>query len=473
MGGAENCFADAKIQPSDSLVAGRPHSALVWIFDLLGKRPAAWWMSLGLILGWIVRRLLSGPANQPRARKKLPYELPGEKPIHLSPKERRLHFDEPKGPNILSTGIELCIAVAMNLLKKRAKSWASELDAKRKDLALAKTLPLNPLPKSDPVAVSLQNISPDEKPPPPRDKKRDAAWFLLKTTATQWINDKCPQLGAALAYFTVFSLAPLVLILLAFFGLFFGSASARDKVIEQLQYLIDPSGIKVIKDIATSVAKPHSSILATIVGIVVGLFGASGVFGQLQDALNTIWGVKPKPGASLWAFFRARFLSFAMVAGVCFLVLVSLTVESILRGLSAYLQILVPGGHVLALILFLVMDIGIVILLFAMIFRFLPDVKIKWRDVWVGATLTAILFAIGKFLLGLYLGSGAAGSAYGAASSLITLLLWIYYSAQILLFGAEFTQVYANSFGSRVEPEDHAVRVKRLEVEVPRSGGHS
>ena len=343
MGGAENCFADAKTRPSDSLVAGRPHSALVWIFDLLGKRPAAWWMSLGLILGWIVRRLFSGPGNQPRSRRKHPYELPGEKAIHLSPKERRLHFDEPKGPNILSTGIELGIAVAMNLLKKRAKSWASELDAKRKDLALTKTDPLNPLPKSDPVAVSLQNISPDEKPPPPRDKKREAAWFLLKTTATQWVNDKCPQLGAALAYFTVFSSHH-------WSSSYWHSsdyslsASARDKVIEQLQYLIDPSGIKVIKDIATSVAKPHSSILATVVGIVVGLFGASGVFGQLQDALNTIWGVKPKPGASLWAFFRARFLSFAMVAGVCFLLLVSLTVESILRALSAYLQILVPGG---------------------------------------------------------------------------------------------------------------------------------
>jgi membrane protein len=465
--GAENCFAVAKTQPSDSLVAGGPPSPFVWIAHLLGRRPAAWWMSLGLVLGWIVRRLLSGPGKQPGIREKHRYELPGEKPMHQEPKERRLRIGEPKGPNLLSTGIELCIAVAMNLLKTKVKSWASEIDTKRKALVLAETDPVHPLPKSDPVLESLQNISAAEMQPPPRVKKREAAWFLLKTTATQWVNDKCPQLGAALAYFTVFSLAPLVLILLAFFGLFFGSASARDKVIEQLQYLIDPSGIKVIKDIATSVAKPQSSILATGVGIVVGLFGASGVFGQLQDALNTIWGVKPKPGASLWAFFRARFLSFAMVAGVCFLLLVSLTVESILRGLSAYLQILVPGGHVLALVLFLVMDIGVVILLFAMIFRFLPDVKIKWRDVWVGATLTAILFAMGKFLLGLYLGSGAAGSAYGAASSLITLLLWIYYSAQILLFGAEFTQVYANSFGSRVEPEDHAVRVKRLEVEVP------
>ena len=156
-----------------------------------------------------------------------------------------------------------------------------------------------------------------------------------------------------------------------------------------------------------------------------------------------------------------------MVAGVCFLLLVSLTVESILRGLSNYLQNLLPGGHILALVLFLILDFGVVIVLFAMIFRFLPDIKIGWRDVWIGASLTAVLFVVGKFILGLYLGSGAAGSAYGAASSLITLLLWIYYSAQILLFGAEFTQVYTHTFGSRLEPEDHAVRVKRLEVEVP------
>ena len=299
-----------------------------------------------------------------------------------------------------------------------------------------------------------------------RDERKKDVWLLMKTTGIQWINDKCPQIGAALAFFTVFSLAPLVLILLAVFGLFFGTAHARDEIIEQLQYLIDPSGIKVVKDIAAATAsKPESGVLATVIGFMVGLFGASGVFGQLQDALNTIWGVKAKPGAGLWSFLRARFLSFAMVAGVCFLLLVSLTIESVLRGLSAYLQNLLPGGHVLAFLLFLIFDIGVVIVLFAGIFRYLPDVKIAWRDVWIGASLTALLFVIGKFIFSLYLGSGAAGSAYGAASSLITLLLWVYYSAQILLFGAEFTQVYANMYGSQVVPEDHAVRVKKLEIE--------
>jgi membrane protein len=373
-----------------------------------------------------------------------------------------------KGPTIVSIGMELIVAVGVNLLKRQVKTWGAEINAKRKELtAPEKASPGEALKPRDPIVEAISEEVKRENSHPPRGARKEVVWFLLKTTATQWVNDKCPQLGAALAYFTVFSLAPLVLILLAVFGLFFGSEHARDKIIEQLQYMIDPSGIRVIKDIATSTAKPESGILATCVGIIVGLFGASGVFGQLQEALNTIWGVKAKPGAGLWAFLRARFLSFAMVAGVCFLLLVSLTVESVLRGLSTYLQNLVPGGHILALLLFLILDVGVVIALFAMIFRFLPDIKIGWRDVWIGASLTGLLFVLGKFILGLYLGSGAAGSAYGAASSLITLLLWIYYSAQILLFGAEFTQVYSHSYGSRIEPEDHAVRVKRFEVEVP------
>jgi membrane protein len=305
-----------------------------------------------------------------------------------------------------------------------------------------------------------------EKPAAAKSYQK-GVWALLKNTAREWMEDKCPQLGAALAYFTVFSLAPLVLVLLAVFGLIFGgNEHARDKITAQLQYFIDPSGIKVIQDIAANTSKTPAGFIATTIGVTVGLFGASGVFGQLQDALNTIWDVKPKPGSGLWGFVRARFLSFGMVGGVCFLLLVSLTVESILRGLSDYLKAMMPGGQVLALALFLVFDLLVIILLFALIFRYLPDAKVAWRDVWVGATLTAVLFVFGKFILALYLGSGAAGSAYGAASSLITLLLWIYYAAQILLFGAEFTQVYANTCGTFVQPKKHAVKVERTEREV-------
>jgi membrane protein len=175
--------------------------------------------------------------------------------------------------------------------------------------------------------------------------------------------------------------------------------------------------------------------------------------------------VKPKPGSSLREFLRVRFLSFAMVAGVCFLLLVSLVVEAVLKAFSHSITTAVPGGGTIALAIYFLFDFAVVGFLFAMIFKFLPDVKIQWRDVWIGGALTAFFFLIGKWALGLYLGSGAAASAYGAASSLITLLLWIYYSAQILLFGAEFTQVYADQFGSHVQPANYAVRVKRREIE--------
>ncbi len=252
-----------------------------------------------------------------------------------------------------------------------------------------------------------------------------SAFGLVKQTAQEWLQDKAPQLGAALAYYTVFSLAPLILVLLAIVGVLFRDdpAGARDKITQQMSYFLDPSAVQVVQNIAQKASQPDKSTIATIIGVALALFGASGVFGQLQDALNTIWGVRAKPGLGIWGFLRARFLSY------------------------------------------LVFDFAVVVLLFAMIFKFLPDVKIQWRDVWIGAVMTAILFGIGKWLLGFYLGSGAAGSAYGAASSLITLLLWVYYSSQILLFGAEFTQVYAAQAGRAFKPSEYAVRVETTEVE--------
>jgi len=285
---------------------------------------------------------------------------------------------------------------------------------------------------------------------------------LLKQTFSEWLEDKAPQLGAALAYYTVFSLAPLILVLLAIVGLIFRNdpGGAWNKITEQMSYFLDKSAVEVVQNIAQKAAQPNKSLLATIIGILLALFGASGVFGQLQDALNTIWGVKAKPGAGLWGFLRSRFLSFAMVGGVCFLLLVSLTLESVLKGFSHYIQGVLPGGIIIAMAVYWIFDLAVVILLFAIIFKFLPDAKIQWRDVWIGAVMTAIFFAIGKWALGLYLGSGSAASAYGAASSLITLLLWVYYSSQILLVGAEFTQVYACRAGRGIAPDEHAIRVE-------------
>ena len=293
------------------------------------------------------------------------------------------------------------------------------------------------------------------------------AFSLLKQTFREWVQDKAPQLGAALAYYTVFSLAPLILVLLAIMGVIFRNdpAGAWNKMTQQMSYFLDPSAVQVVQDIAQKASQPGKSTIATIIGIALAIFGASGVFGQLQDALNTIWGVKAKPSQGIRGFLRSRFLSFAMVAGICFLLLVSLSIEALLKGFNHYIQSVLPGGMVIALTVYLVFDFAVVVLLFAMIFKFLPDVKIQWRDVWIGAAMTAILFGIGKWLLGFYLGSGAAGSAYGAASSLITLLLWVYYSSQILLFGAEFTQVYAQQAGRELEPSEYAVRVEIKEVE--------
>ena len=299
-----------------------------------------------------------------------------------------------------------------------------------------------------------------------------SAFSLLKQTANEWIEDKAPQLGAALAYYTVFSLAPLVLLLLAVIGVLFRSdpSGAWTRISAQMSYFLDKSAMDVLQGIAAKAAEPGKGTLATTIGIALAIFGASGVFGQLQDALNTIWGVKAKPGAGIWSFLRARFISFAMVGGVCFLLLVSLVVESLLKGFSHYVQAALPGGLAIAVSVYLIFDFAVVVILFAMIFKVLPDAKIRWRDVWMGSLMTAIFFLIGKWALGLYLGSGTAASAYGAASSLITLLLWIYYSSQILLFGAEFTQVYASRAGAKIVPDDFAVAIEQREEEVSAPG---
>src|SRR5216117_772199 len=215
---------------------------------------------------------------------------------------------------------------------------------------------------------------------------------LLKLTAEEWLDDKAPQLGAALAFYTVLSLAPLVLILLAIIGVIFrhDPAGAWTKLTEQMSYFLDKSAIKVVQDIARTASTPGKSTMATAIGIGLALFGASGVFGQLQDALNTIWGVKAKPGEGIISFIRARFVSFAMLGGVFFLLLVSLTIEALLKGFSQYVQHALPGGLTIAVSVYLLFDFAVVTVLFAMIFKFLPDAEIQWRDVWIGAVMTAI-----------------------------------------------------------------------------------
>jgi membrane protein len=285
---------------------------------------------------------------------------------------------------------------------------------------------------------------------------------LFKQTASEWMEDDAPTLGAALAYYTVFSLAPLMTIAIAIAGFFFGKEAAQGQIFDELRGLLGEEGGKAVEEMVQSAsAQPTAGIVATIISVIMLLFGASGVFGQLQASLNAIWGVKPKPGRGVLGMIQDRLLSFGFTLVVGFLLLVSLLLTAGLALVANWIGGLMPGSETLAYILNIVLSLAMITLLFATIFKFLPDAKIAWHDVWIGAFLTALLFTIGKFALGIYLGKSGMASSYGAAGSLIVLLLWVYYSSQILFFGAEFTQVYANRFGSRVAPADNAVPVQQ------------
>lgn len=270
---------------------------------------------------------------------------------------------------------------------------------------------------------------------------------LFKETGKEFSEDKVPRLGAALAYYTIFSIGPLLLIAVAMAGLFLGQEAARGQVSQELGKFFGPEMSKSLEQMIEAANKPKSGKLATIVGIFTLMLGASGVFGQLKDALNTIWNVEAKKAGGIMGFIKERFLSMAMVLGIGFLLLVTLVFDAAIAALGPWLARLV-GGEAIVHVLSLVLSFIIATVLFAAIFRILPDLKIAWHDVWLGAVFTSILFVLGKWGLGLYLGKAAVGSAYGAAGSLVILLVWIYWSSQILFFGAEFTQVYARTFGT-------------------------
>ena len=274
---------------------------------------------------------------------------------------------------------------------------------------------------------------------------------LFKQAFTEFNSDKVPRLGAALAYYTIFSLAPLLLIVIAIAGLVFGHDAAQGKIFEQLKSVLGPTTAAAMQEMVKNAAKPKSGSVATIIGIITLIVGASGVFGQLKDALNTIWDVKPKEGGGIMSLIRDRFLSFAMVFGVGFLLMVSLVIDTVIAAMGKYAGSHLPGGEALWHIVELAFSFCVVTVLMAGIFRVLPDLKIEWRDVWLGAALTSALIVLGKFALGIYFARSAIGSSFGAAGSLVIVLLWVYYSAQILLFGAEFTQVYARAHGSLKE----------------------
>ena len=273
---------------------------------------------------------------------------------------------------------------------------------------------------------------------------------LLKQTFTEWQEDKAPTLAAALAYYTVFSLAPLLIIVIAIAGLVFGADAAQGQIVTQLQSLIGKDGAQTIQELILKASEPKSGMIATIVGIATLLWGASNVFTNLKEALNTIWNVSPPPGRGIWGFLQDRVLSFAMILGIGFLLLVSLVLSAVLAAISYWLNgwLQLPVG--IWQIVDFAISFGVVTLLFALIYKLLPDVDLAWNDVWIGAAITSMLFTIGKSVIGIYLGGSGIASTYGAAGSFVIILLWINYSAQILFLGAEFTQVWANRYGSRM-----------------------
>lgn len=288
---------------------------------------------------------------------------------------------------------------------------------------------------------------------------RKSLWQFLKDIFTQWTEDEPFLLASSLSYYTLFSLTPLLVIAIAVAGFVFGREAAQNQIVETIGGMIGPESAKAIQGMIENASnKPTTGTISTVLAAVTLLIGAGGVVGQLQTSLNKIWGVEPKSGQGIWVFIRQRFISFAMVLAVGFILLISLVVTAVLTAFSQFIGGLIGGAAFVAHLLDIVVSFAFVTLLFAMIYKFVPDVKIQWKDVWIGAALTSILFTIGKFLIGLYLGSSGVASAYGAAGSLITVLLWVFYSSLIFLVGAEFTQAYASTYGSGVAPAPYAER---------------
>lgn len=280
---------------------------------------------------------------------------------------------------------------------------------------------------------------------------------LLKETFQEWSDDNASSLAAALAYYTVFSIAPMVVIAIAIAGAIFGEEAARGEIVGQIQGLVGTEGAKVIETAIENSGRSDARGPASLISVALLFFGASGVFVQLQDSLNQIWNVKARPEKGVTNFIRKRILSFFAVIGIGFLLLASLILSAVLSAFNHYLSDYVRDIGMVAQFLNSAISFGVITFLFAFIFKYLPDARITWKDVRVGAIITAILFTFGKYILGLYLGMGTLGSTYGAAGSLVVFLLWVYYSAQICFFGAEFTQVYARRYGSRIVPNRHGI----------------
>ena len=271
---------------------------------------------------------------------------------------------------------------------------------------------------------------------------------LIRDTVMSWLDDYAPSMGAALAYYTLFSIAPLLLIVIAVAGLVFGEQAARDAIVEQLRLLMGPDGARAVEALLVSVNHRGGGIVATLSGVAVLLIGATTVFAELQDAMDRIWRATRTPGGGLWLLLRTRLLSLGMILGIGFLLIVSLVASAALAAFARWWGPLFGDARTLASVLDFALSFATVTTAFAMIYKWLPRVQLHWNDVWIGAVVTALLFTVGKSLIGTYLGNSGISSAFGAAGSLVAVVAWVYYSAQVFLLGVEFTHLYARRYGS-------------------------
>jgi membrane protein len=284
-------------------------------------------------------------------------------------------------------------------------------------------------------------------------------WRLLRETFDEWLADKAPRLGAALAFYSVLSIGPLLLIVVSVAGLAFGEDSVRLQLVTEIRNLIGDTGAQAIETIMTNSHNREAGIVATLIGFATLIISATGFFAQLQDALNAIWNVESKENDHWTWFLKKRVLSFALIVGIGFLLLISLVVSAALAAFGGMFANVLPAFMLHSFNL--AVSFAVTTFLFAMTFKMLPDAHIEWRDVWIGAAITALLFSVGKFFIGIYLGQSALSSTYGAAGSLIVVLVWIYYSTQIFFFGAEFTQVYSRYFGSHITAKHRRVKTPK------------
>jgi membrane protein len=282
-------------------------------------------------------------------------------------------------------------------------------------------------------------------------------WTLLKTTFKEFGRDKATRLAAALSYYTAISIAPMLIFLLLILGFLVGGSTAENQLISQIRTAVGPEASEFITGIIENAQEPAAGGIAGILSLIVLIWGSTNVLSHLQETLNVVWNVKPRPDLGILKTMRRRLFAFGLVLGIGLLLFASVLFSSVLSVIANLFTDLLPGGALLWQVVEFVISLIIVTLLFAVLFKMLPDAETKWSDIWPGAALTAVLFTIGRIALTIYMGQAAPGSAYGAAGSVIIFLLWVYYSSLILFFGAEFTQVYANRYGAGIEPSDDAV----------------